>query len=198
MAAGDTLVNASGSFNSSGGNNTIVGSSSGSAYVNAEDSNILIGSGVLGTANENNVLRIGMSTGTGNNQINKAIVCGITGITVAGSAVFVNSSNQLGVLLSTRRIKDNIQDMGDYSSRVLKLRPVTFTYTQVEEKSIQSGLIAEEVMEVMPELVIQDTTGLPQTVRYHELSTLILNELIKTLKIVDDLMSRLTALESKQ
>ena len=197
MAAGDTLINASGSFASTGGNNTIIGSASGGSYVNTEDSNIILGSNITGTATENNVLRIGSGTGTGDNQINKAIVCGINGITVTGSAVLISSSNQLGILLSTMRVKDNIKDMGDHSSRILSLRPVTFTYTVGDDKSTQSGLIAEEVLTVMPELVLNDGEGLPQTVKYHELVPLLLNEIQKAVTIIDDLVARVAALESK-
>lgn len=198
MAAGDTLINASSSFSSTGGHNTVVGSTSGSNYVNTENSNIIVGSGITGTANENNVLRIGSATGTGNDKINKTIICGINGITVVGSAVFVTGSDQLGILLSTRRVKDNIVDMADYSSRILNLRPVTFTYTIGDDQiSTQSGLIAEEVQETMPELVVYDLEGLPQTVKYHEIPSLLLNELQKAVKIIDDLMSRVKALESK-
>ncbi len=198
MASGDTLVNASSSFSSTGGHNTVVGSTSGSNYINAENSNILVGSGISGTANESNVLRIGSATGSGTNQINKAIVCGINGITVVGSAVFVTTGNQLGILLSTRRVKDNITVMADYSSRILNLRPVTFTYnTGQDQTSIQSGLIAEEVQETMPELVMYDDEGLPLTVKYHELPSLLLNELQKAVTIINDLTARVAVLESQ-
>ncbi len=198
MAVGDTLVNASSSFNSTGGHNTIVGSISGSSYVNDEESNIILGSGITGIANESNILRIGLSTGSSTNQINKAFVCGINGITVVGSAVFVTGSDQLGILLSTQRVKNNITDMSAYSSRILQLRPVTFTYTVGEDTtSIQSGLIAEEVKEVMPELVVYDVDGLPQTVKYHELPSLLLNELQKAIIVINDLKARIIALESQ-
>lgn len=198
MAVGDTLINASASFASTGGYNTVIGSASGGNYVNTENSNVLLGGGITGTANESNVLRIGSATGTGNDKINKAIICGINGITVVGSAVFVTGSDQLGILLSTRRVKDNIIDMGDYSSRILQLRPVTFKYTVGEDQTnTQSGLIAEEVQETMPELVVYDSEGLPQTVKYHELPSLLLNELQKAVTIINDLKARVAALESR-
>ncbi|MCI0404036.1 MAG: hypothetical protein L0212_11005 [Acidobacteria bacterium] len=41
---------------------------------------------------------------------------------------------------------------------------------------LQYGLIAEEVAEVMPELVVYDAEGQPQTVQYHVLPALLLNE----------------------
>ena len=40
--------------------------------------------------------------------------------------------------------------MGDMSSDLMKLRPVSFVYTVGDDTSIQTGLIAEEVNEVMP------------------------------------------------
>ena len=44
---------------------------------------------------------------------------------------------------------------------------------------MQYGLIAEEVAERMPELVIYDKAGQPETVKYQLLSVLLLNELKK-------------------
>ena len=98
-----------------------------------------------------------------------------------GVAVVVNSNGQLGTILSSRRIKDEIQDMGEASERLLRLRPVTFRYTQAAaggSRPLQYGLIAEEVAEVYPELVALDPkTGEAETVLYHVLPALLLNEL---------------------
>ena len=47
------------------------------------------------------------------------------------------------------------------------------------EQPRQFGLIAEEVAEVFPELVVYDEEGRPETVRYHLLSSMLLNELQK-------------------
>jgi septal ring factor EnvC (AmiA/AmiB activator) len=63
----------------------------------------------------------------------------------------------------------------------LKLRPVKFRYKKADasgEKPIQYGLIAEEVAEVYPELVVRDaTTGRIDGVRYDELAPILLNEM---------------------
>ena len=45
-----------------------------------------------------------------------------------GSTVYVNSNGQLGILTSSRRYKEDIQDIGDTSSGLMQLRPVTFYY----------------------------------------------------------------------
>jgi hypothetical protein len=63
----------------------------------------------------------------------------------------------------------------------LELRPVAFRYrNQVAsdpEAPLEFGLIAEEVAEIFPELVVFDREGRPETVRYHLLSSLLLAEL---------------------
>jgi hypothetical protein len=70
--------------------------------------------------------------------------------------------------------------MASVSERLLKLRPVTFRYKKADasgEKPIQYGLIAEEVANVYPELVVRDaTTGRIDGVRYDELAPMLLNE----------------------
>lgn len=157
----------------------------GANYRGAETSNLLFNSGGSEVENESNVLRIGSETGSGNAGLLAAYICGITGISVTGSPVIVSSSNQLGVTVSSRRYKKNIRDMGDASDPVMKLRPVTFEYKGQSEQ--QYGLIAEEVHEIMPELVCYDKEGLPQTVQYHNLPAILLNEIKKLEKRVEEL-----------
>jgi polyhydroxyalkanoate synthesis regulator phasin len=72
--------------------------------------------------------------------------------------------------------------MGDVSSRLYQLRPVTFHYKTADargEHPLQFGLVAEEVSEVLPELVIRNKDGQPETVAYHLLPALLLSELQK-------------------
>jgi hypothetical protein len=72
--------------------------------------------------------------------------------------------------------------MGRVSERLLDLRPVTFRYKQPFENGsapVQFGLVAEEVAQVFPELVVYGANGEPETVSYHLLATLLLNEFQK-------------------
>jgi hypothetical protein len=165
--------------------------------------NVTIGAGnnSIGTANRTSYIRIGSSShvslqntlqigtsGSGSNQQNQCFIGGIQGATVTGVAMLVSATDQLGVAASSARFKTDIQDMSDSSKNVLSLRPITFLWNKNSASSLknaskdrQYGLIAEEVNEVMPELVAKDSENKPFSVHYRDLSILILNE-IKKLK----------------
>ena len=101
--------------------------------------------------------------------------------------MYINTNKQLGTLTSSRRFKDNIQDMGTASSKLFQLRPVTFNYKpQFDDGShlLQYGLIAEEVAKVYPDMVVYDKDGQPYTVRYQLLAPMLLNELQKQNAVV--------------
>ena len=173
-----------------GTNNTAIGYLAGYIYGTTESNNILINHG--GVGGENNILRIGAGTGLSAGQINAAYISGITGINVgAVPAVLVNSSGQLGVNTSSIRFKENVQDMGDASSKLLNLRPVTYNFIADENKATRTGLIAEEVLKEMPELVYYNDKGEVETVLYHELPALLLNELQKAVKRIEALEAQL-------
>jgi hypothetical protein len=123
----------------------------------------------------------------------------------------INSSGQLGTVVSSRRFKEEIRDMADLTERLLELRPVVFRYkqeVQSGERPLEYGLIAEEVAEVFPELVVYDEEGQPFAVKYHLLSSMLLNELKKLHERVEaqgaerareleELEARLAAVESR-
>src|SRR5262249_30892517 len=116
-------------------------------------------------------------------------VAGISGATVTGTAVVVNSSGQLGVAPSAQRFKQNIKTMGDASDILLALRPVTFEYKpDVGPKGVlQFGLVAEEVEKVNPDLIARDSHGKPYTVRYDAVNAMLLNEFLKEHRKVEKL-----------
>jgi trimeric autotransporter adhesin len=90
-------------------------------------------------------------------------------------------------VVSSRRFKEQIADMGDSSSRLFQLRPVTFFYkSQYDDGShlLQYGLIAEEVAKVYPDMVAYDKDGQPYTVKYQYLAPMLLNELQKQHAVV--------------
>ncbi len=93
--------------------------------------------------------------------------------------VLIDSAGQLGTVSSSRRVKDDIADMGAASSGLMNLRPVTFHYKSDRNPSgrtLQYGLIAEEVAEVYPGLVAHSADGQIETVMYQFLPPMLLNE----------------------
>ncbi len=90
-------------------------------------------------------------------------------------------------MLSSRRFKEEINDMGDNTGKLFQLHPVIFFYKpQYDDGSHlrQFGLIAEEVAKVYPEMVAYDKDGAPYTVKYQMLGPMLLNELQKQHAVV--------------
>ncbi len=175
-----------GDINTTGTGNTFLGSGSGSSNTTGS-SNIYIGNpGPLSGA-ESNTIRIG-TQGSSPGQQNAAYIAGIYGSASSlGIAVYVNSNGQLGTSTSSLRFKEQVRDMGDSSNALMKLRPVTFLYKPGYDKgprTLQYGLIAEEVAQVYPDLVAYEPDGKPYTVKYQYLTTMLLNELQKQHAVV--------------
>jgi trimeric autotransporter adhesin len=161
--------------NTTGSKNIGIGYQAG-YYLTTGSNNIDIAN--PGVAGDDSTIRIGTV-----GYQTAAFLAGVSGANVSGgAAVVVNSSGQLGVMSSSRRYKEDIQPMAGASERLLKLRPVTFRYKQADaqgKKPLQYGLIAEEVAEVFPELVVLNKDGQPETVAYQVLAPLLVNELQK-------------------
>lgn len=193
----NTYIGLAAGYQNTGGNyNTIIGSQTGTSLTSTEASCIIIGRTATGTTGVSNLLQIGNGTGTAAGNLNSAFISGISGITVTSTAaVLVNTStNQLGTVISSERFKDKIEDMSDASEFIYKLRPVKFILKSNPEYGQQTGLIAEEVFKIAPQLVCLDREGIPCAVSYHELPALILNELQKALKRIEILESKLSIL----
>ena len=126
-------------------------------------------------------------------------MAGVSGVNVSGVPVMVDPTGQLGTVSSSRRFKEDIQDMGDASSGLLRLRPVIFRYKQPYQdgsKPVDYGLIAEEVAQVYPDLAVKGADGQIETVQYQKLTPMLLNELQKQAEQIRSLEDRLAALEA--
>ena len=70
--------------------------------------------------------------------------------------------------------------MDQTSEAILAFKPVTFHYkSDPAGARPQFGLIAEEVAEVNPDLVVRDKNGEIYTVRYDAVNAMLLNEFLK-------------------
>ncbi len=182
IGASALLLNTTGSFNIAIGIDA--GGSDG-------DHNIYIGSS--GGGGESDTIRIGMAR-------TRAFIGGIFGATtVSGVPVLVDGNGQLGTMTSSRRFKEDIREIAAQSDGLMRLRPVSFRYKpELDPAGLeQYGLVAEEVAEVYPDLVTCDAEGQPQAVRYHFLVPMLLNEVQKDRKTIEEQRLRVQKLETR-
>lgn len=178
-AAGqNTAVGFAALADSQGSYNIALGAFTGDAKVTG-NLNMYLGYNLAGevTNTESNTIRIG-----DNGYYSRFFAGGIRGVTTGAAnaiPVVIDSNGQFGTVSSSRRTKDDIQDLGATSQAIYELRPVQFTYKQPfgdGTRPLQYGLIAEEVEHVLPALVAYGADGRPETVKYHVLPTLLLAE----------------------
>jgi hypothetical protein len=203
-AVGFHVLNvASGSQNTGVGNNALGSVTTGVGNIglgylagfNITTGNGNIEIGNVGANSDNDTILIGTQGGQ-----TSTFIAGIFGSTVTGSAVVVNSSGKLGVQSSSIRFKEDVHDMAAESDALMKLRPVAFRYKQADEdgtKPLQFGLVAEEVADVYPELVVREKDGTVDSVQYHQLPAMLLNELQKQHRTIEQLQKEITDLRSR-
>src|SRR5205823_953380 len=124
-------------------------------------------------------------------------IAGISGVTVAsGVGVIVNTSGQLGTVVSSARFKEAIKPMDKASEAILALEPVTFRYKhELDPDGIpQFGLVAEQVEKVNPDLVVRGEDGKVMTVRYEAVNAMLLNEFLNEHRKVEELEKQVKAL----
>src|SRR6266576_2758402 len=160
-------------FNNTTGNfNIALGQGAGSRLTTG-DSNIDIGA--FGFPGESRTIRIG-------GPQTKTFIAGIRGVTTGfpnAVNVLIDSAGQLGTVSSSRRFKHDIQPMAQASEALLSLKPVRFHYKSDQTNTPQFGLLAEEVAEVNPDLVVRDQNGEIYSVRYDAVNAMLLNEFLK-------------------
>jgi Chaperone of endosialidase len=149
----------------------------------------------MGVAGESQTLRLGSQgseevLGSG---ITRAYIAGVASSHITGAAVYITRTGRLGVLASSERYKTDVQDLGSEEGRLQRLRPVSFHLKTDPAGPVQYGLIAEEVEQVYPELVIRDADGQIQGVRYEELAPMVLNEVQRQQKKVAAQEERIAA-----
>jgi hypothetical protein len=164
------------SSNTTGGNNIAIGASAAGNVGAGNNGNIHIGS--PGSPGDNGAIRIGNP-----GDQTSFFAAGVRGVTTGSNdavPVVIDSHGQLGTVNSSRRFKEDIQDMGDATQGLMRLRPVVFRYKfpfADGSKPLQFGLIAEEVADVYPDMVSHSVDGEIETVKYQMLDSMVLNEL---------------------
>ena len=111
-----------------------------------------------------------------------------------GTNVVITTDGYLRKESSSKRYKGDIRKLKIFPEEIFKLQPVSFKWKTTGEEDI--GLIAEDVENVIPDLVIYDSEGKPDAVKYDKVAIYLL-DVVKMLKVKnEELEKRIKALES--
>jgi hypothetical protein len=103
--------------------------------------------------------------------------------------------------LSSQRYKEDIANLGEEAGEaLLGLRPVTFRYRQAAKDGTQArryGLIAEEVAELLPDVVVRGADGRVEGIDYQHFPALLLSAVQRQHAVIQAQEERLRALESR-
>ena len=141
------------------------------------------GTGVMSLVSEGNTL-FNVGNLLGGTQVNEhLLVSGNARVTGILTASDFNSTSDI-------RLKTNIKRIEDPLDKVIRIEGVTFDWKEWNKPAL--GVIADQVEEVIPELV-QGTD--PKTVNYNGLIGLLIEAVKEQQTQIDDLKSRLSKLE---
>lgn len=87
---------------------------------------------------------------------------------------------------SDARVKENVETLEGALGKTLKLRGVSYNRTDIEDKSKKIGVIAQEILEVVPEVVSQDENGM-YAVSYGNITALLIEAIKEQQKQIDKL-----------
>ena len=93
---------------------------------------------------------------------------------------------------SDARVKTNIVTIENPLQKALALRGVTYTRTDSDDKKTKMGVIAQEVLEVVPEVINQDNDGI-YSVAYGNMVGLLIEAMKEQQQQIEDLKSKLDA-----
>lgn len=181
-----------GSNITTGTNNTIIGYN---ANVTGNSFSDCIVIGASSRANATSQIRIGFSNVQASVQTS-TYIDGIFGKTIdPGSAIttLIDTTGRLGTIASSKRYKYDIQDVSpDVIDRLFEMSPKTFKYKEDPKNTSTYGLIAEDIRDLIPDIVIysKDADGnrimdedgyRVETIQYHLLVPLLVGA-VRSLK----------------
>ena len=115
----------------------------------------------------------------------------------AGNAYFAGSIYAVGDItaFSDENLKTNIEKIPNAVDKIQKINGYTFDRIDIETQR-QSGVIAQEIQAVLPEVVTSDDTG-TLSVAYGNMAGLFIEAIKEQQKTIEDLTKRIETLEGK-
>jgi len=130
---------------------------------------------------DDNVLRIGGWSASANRMQ----------LDMSGNVTF--AGNVTGY--SDARIKTDIQTIGNALEKVKQLRGVTFKRTDSDDTSTNMGVIAQEVLAVVPEVISQDASGM-YNVAYGNMAGLLIEAIKDQQALIDQQQKQIDELKA--
>lgn len=106
------------------------------------------------------------------------------------------SDGTLTTATSDIRLKENVKTLKDGLDKVMQLRGVSFTWKSEPEAGTRIGLIAQELEEVIPELVFTNPTDGYKGVNYAELTAVLIEAIKEQQKQINDLKKEIKILKA--
>jgi hypothetical protein len=91
------------------------------------------------------------------------------------------------IAYSDARVKENVKTITNALDKVTSLRGVSYTRIDSKDKSRKIGVIAQEVLEVLPEVVIQDPDSGNYNVAYGNMVGILIEAIKEQQRQIDDL-----------
>jgi len=181
--------------NTTGSNNVALGWRAGDNNLGASNV-ICIGAGVAGENVSDRTYIGGISSVA--QLANNGTIRPVTVRLADGRLGFSNTNPVDLGFESSRRFKDEITPLDHASEVIYALKPVTFRYKADHDPARirRSGLIAEEVEKVNPDLVMRDEEGKTAGVFYNSINMMLLNEFLKEHKKVEQQQASIAELKA--
>jgi hypothetical protein len=116
------------------------------------------------------------------------------------NAVFGANVNAISFSSSSSiRYKENIEPLTDSLDKIKKLNPITYTWKSVKPNTPNKrciGLIAEEVDQVIPEVVQYDKDDTPESLEYSTLTAVLVAAMQEQQKLIEELRTEINNLKS--
>ena len=169
---------------------------SNSGHIYTKSLHVSHGNLQIGTANVDNaqgLLMCQFNLGTNNASDGKRYYINNNGTARFNSLKYASSGSY-----SSRRYKDNIvyRDNDFWHNELMKMKICTFYYNN-DDKTKHLGLIAEDLVELIPELVDIDEEGLPSSVEYANLTIPLIGEVQLLNSIVEEQNKKIDILQTE-
>jgi hypothetical protein len=139
---------------------------------------------------------------TGNLQINPGTSANVqiyNLLSGTGTALVVDANGKVFKSTSDARLKENISTLQGTIDKIKKLNGVSFSMIGDENRNTEIGLVAQEVEEVYPELVMTSHDGY-KSVKYQNITAILIEgmkEQQKHIELQDEKIAKLEALVEK-